>query len=312
MNMKNKQTKKSALQSFSEKVGDALIEALTIEPILPWQKPFDGYGKGIFPFNGVSGKEYQGRNFFALLIFNAIKRHPKGNKSKCFLTFKQALDLGGNVKKGGHGCPIIKWSPIESKKEEDGETVEDGKRKGFFKSYTVFSLAQCENIDISKIKELEAVLPKTVRSWKNSKDCEAFIKAQGEVVEHSAEELAAFFSASPRRVTLPAKKFWKTASEYYSTAFHELAHATANRLKMDFGGYNTLEGRAREEVTVELSAFILCNVLGVAKKESDANSKAYAAQWLTALKRDKSEALKVWDNAQKIANEMLERYKEAA
>ena len=75
--------------------------------VVPWRRPWTGTG---LPRNLVSMKPYRGINVFLL----------GGQRfaSPFFLTFKQALQRGGAVKKGERGCPIVFWKYKEVAVEE--------------------------------------------------------------------------------------------------------------------------------------------------------------------------------------------------
>ena len=83
----------------------AQLEAGTI----PWQKPWGG--KAGMPQNLKSGKAYRGINVFLL--------HSLGYESPHFLTFKQARDRGGSVRKGEKGCPVVFWKWLEVEQADE-------------------------------------------------------------------------------------------------------------------------------------------------------------------------------------------------
>jgi antirestriction protein ArdC len=61
------------------------------------------------PSNAVSNRPYSGRNVVLLWMAQAAGYH-----TPRFLTFKQALELGGNVRKGEHGTRSISSSNCRS------------------------------------------------------------------------------------------------------------------------------------------------------------------------------------------------------
>ena len=79
-------------------ITDRIIELLE-NGTAPWRKPWVGSQK--MPMNLVSKKPYQGINTFIL----ACSPHT----SPYWLTFKQAKEKGGNVRKGEKGTPVIFW-----------------------------------------------------------------------------------------------------------------------------------------------------------------------------------------------------------
>ena len=73
---------------------------------MPWHKPWFGVQ------NIVSRKPYRGIN--ALLLGSTDYQSP------FWITFKQALDLGGHVRKGEKSTPVIYYKILE-KRDEAGK-----------------------------------------------------------------------------------------------------------------------------------------------------------------------------------------------
>ena len=86
-------------------ITNRFIEKLK-QGIVPWQKPW------LDVQNLVSRKPYHGIN--ALLLGSS------DFKSPFWLSFKQALDLGGHVKKGERSTPVIYYKFLE--RREDAAT----------------------------------------------------------------------------------------------------------------------------------------------------------------------------------------------
>jgi antirestriction protein ArdC len=68
----------------------------------PWIKPWSATPGANRPCNAVSNRPYSGCNVVLLWMAQAA-----GYRTPRFLTFKQALELGGNVRKGEHGTKGI-------------------------------------------------------------------------------------------------------------------------------------------------------------------------------------------------------------
>lgn len=304
MNDKNKNENEKPLAgkmlALANEIGEAIIDALTGEKLPPWQAPFDGYGTSIFSdaYNAASGNAYHGINALAC----AAATLKRGFETPAFLTFKQALDLGGNVRKGERGFHVVKYGRERKVDPKTGDETESF----FVLMFTVFNVAQCENIDGKKVKaEKNTIIPKTAKFDANAR-AEKIIKDNGVPVQEKKNRGFAFYSPNGKKIVVPHRNFFENVQGFYSTVFHELAHATADSLGMNFGGYNTTEGRAREEAAVEIAAMLICGKLGIAKPESDANHKSYAQSWLNVvLKKDKSEAFKAFRAATKLADEIL-------
>ena len=67
----------------------------------PWIKPWSATPGANTPCNAVSNRPYSGCNVVLLWMAQAA-----GYRSPRFLTFKQALELGGNVRKGERGTKV--------------------------------------------------------------------------------------------------------------------------------------------------------------------------------------------------------------
>ena len=118
-------------------VTDRII-ALLEKGVVPWQKPWRGGEQ--MPRNLVSGHEYRGVNVFLL--------HAMMYQSPFWLTFHQAKELGGHVKKGERACPVVFWKRLEVSAPDEP----DGKKTvPFLRYYSVFNVAQCEDIPADKI-----------------------------------------------------------------------------------------------------------------------------------------------------------------
>ena len=76
--------------------------------------------------------------------------HCLAYESPYFVTYKQAQRLGGHVRKGEKGCPVVFWKLQDVKTEttEDGQTVHKVKQFPILRYYTVFNVSQCEDIEV--------------------------------------------------------------------------------------------------------------------------------------------------------------------
>lgn len=118
-------------------ITDRILELLD-KGVVPWRKPWSGGQDGV-PRNLVSGRPYRGINAFLLSCFGG---------SPWWVTFKQAGSLGGHVRKGAKGMPVIFWKQvqIEDPKEKDERGRPRKKTVPMLRQYTVFNLEQCEGI----------------------------------------------------------------------------------------------------------------------------------------------------------------------
>ena len=70
----------------------------------PWVKPW----AVAMPYNAVSSRNYSGANI--LLLWGAAMEH--GYQVPGWLTYKQAKELGGHVRKGEHGQFVVYASQV--------------------------------------------------------------------------------------------------------------------------------------------------------------------------------------------------------
>jgi antirestriction protein ArdC len=117
-----------------EQVTERIITLLT-QGAVPWQKPWKA--RTGLPRNLVTNKSYRGINVFLLLAMSY--------ESPFWLTFRQALQLGGSVRKGEKSCPVVFWKQTTIDDEESNEQ----KKIRLLRFYYVFNVAQCDALQIS-------------------------------------------------------------------------------------------------------------------------------------------------------------------
>jgi antirestriction protein ArdC len=131
-------------------ITDLIIEKLESGTI-PWKQPWNDYGPAS---NYIYKKPYQGIN---QLILNGLHTRP------FYLTFQQAISLGGRIKKGAKSIPVIYWNFINRHKET-GKKLSDAEAKStpadllvrtaFLKYYRVFNVDDVLDVafDIPKLQ----------------------------------------------------------------------------------------------------------------------------------------------------------------
>ena len=192
------------------------------------------------PMNLATGKPYQGIN--VLILWSASLSH--GYTSPFWLTYKQAADMGGQVKKGQHGTRCVFYKPWEST-ETNKDTGETETVKGaVLKSFTAFNLDQIDGIQAPATEERPAfeVLEVAERIMAASP---APIKIGG---------TQAFYRPGTDTIHLPNREAFINPEAFYSTAMHEMTHSTGHksRLDRDFSGRFGTEAYAFEELIAEM------------------------------------------------------------
>lgn len=272
--------KKKAKVDIYENVTDRIITALEAGRI-PWRKEWSTVGVQNF----ISRKGYNGINLLLLEM--------NGFDSPYYMTFKQAKDKGGNIKKGSKGSGIVFWKFFRNEDKETG-TV---KTVPMLKSYTVFNGDQIEGIDFPKdegkqidftpISQAENMLKKykTIPPIKNEK------------------QNRAFYTPALDTITMPPKNVFSSPETYYATLFHELGHSTGHkkRLNRDMTGHFGNEKYSKEELIAELTSAFCCAVCGIDNSLKE-NQASYIQGWLSVLKGNKKFLIEAAGKAKKAAD----------
>lgn len=268
----------------------AKLEAGTAPSVKGWNA-----GTGV-PMNAVSNRPYSGIN--VLLFWLSAD---KGYKSPRYLTFKQAKEAGGTVRKGEHGTSVIFFKQLEIRDPDakPGEISSKNRTIPLLRGYTVFNVNQCDGLP-DRIKfgpGAGAVNPDTREEL-----ADAFIKATGADFREGAGRPC--YVPSKDFITVPAWSDFHSMPEYYAAAFHELVHWTGAKARLD----RDLKSRfdkfeyAAEELVAELGAAFLCAEFGFDNAHD--NQAAYLANWLELLKSDKRAIFTAASKAQKAADYM--------
>jgi antirestriction protein ArdC len=265
------------------------ITALLTQGTVPWHKPWKAT-TGL-PRNLVSQKPYRGINVFLLLAMSY--------ESPFWLTFRQATQLGGSVRKGEKACPVVFWKQLKIEDKESDET----KRIPLLRYYHVFNAAQCDGL-----KVLTALMEPSTDGISKPK---AIVEnmPQPPAVKHGMAR--AFYATSLDCVGMPARERFESEEGYFATLFHELIHSTGHekRLKrstiMESAGFGT-NPYCKEELIAEMGAAFLCGQAEIAERTVE-NSAAYIQGWLTQLQNDKTLIFQAAAQAQKAADFILGR-----
>jgi len=265
------------------------IIGLLEKGIIPWRKPWKTQSG--LPRNLVTQKPYRGINIFLL--------HAMSYESPLWLTYRQALSLSGNVRKGEKATPVVFWKQLEI---ADQKTGEPGKIP-LLRYYHVFNLAQCENL-----KNLPAPPVATPFSPPSKPDeIVAFMPKRPEI-KHGLRK--AYYSPAEDIVAMPDRALFETEAGYYATLFHELVHSTGHASRLNRATLTKSSGfgsdpYCKEELVAEMGATFLCAHSGIENAIIE-NSAAYIQNWLAQLKDDKTLMVQAAAQAQKAADFILD------
>ncbi|NKJ01298.1 zincin-like metallopeptidase domain-containing protein [Novosphingobium sp. SG707] len=275
----------------------------------PWVQPWGRAGAGVggaggadvapgLPRNALTGRSYSGVN--VLILWGAVIE--KSYPSQSWLTFRQALEAGGNVRKGEQGVSVVyadRFTP-EAEKTRARESDEDAKTVPFLKRFTVFNIAQCEGL-----REGLASDPAPLPERQIVPMAEAVIAASG--VEFRIGGDRAYYVPSADYVQVPPQPAFFEQINFYRTALHELTHATghASRLGRDLRNAFGSKDYAREELIAEMGSAFLCAALGIVPTVRHAD---YLGSWLEVLREDNRAIFRAASQASKAADWLLARY----
>ena len=268
----------NARRNLYRNVTESVIAALESGTV-PWVRPWNATGRSasaLMPDNPSTGRPYSGINI--LLLWSAL--FDNGWVTSRWLTYRQALKLGGHVRRGEHGTWIFYANRFVPKAERERADREGTVAQSIpmLKSYTVFNVAQCEDLP-------EALTPDTDPPNREdlSDEATALIQATGADIRHGGDR--AFYRRRDDFIQMPAFSAFPEALDYVRTVLHELTHWTghSDRLDRQFGKRFADEAYAREELVAELGAAYLCASLGL---EPTLQHASYINTWLEVLKRD--------------------------
>jgi antirestriction protein ArdC len=295
-----KKPKTANRPSIYQIVTDRIVNSLKAG-VIPWEKPWKSprFAGGPFPRNFLTGKPYRGIN--VMLLWSSDYTSP------FWLTFKQAQELKGHVRKGEAGTPIVFYKQLpEDQKEQAAKDGDESERAPFLLChYTVFNVEQCDGLTLPEIDP-----PTNTPDVDEDELCEGIVSAwTNRPALHltSPTEHRAYYRPSTDSVHMPARSRFVDAPHYYSTLYHELVHSTghASRLNRTFGDRFGDELYSKEELVAEMGAAFLCAIAGIANEYTDRNTAAYIQNWISKLEEDNRLVLHAAANAQRAADCIL-------
>ncbi len=290
---------KEAKKAFHEQVAENLIEQLK-KGVAPWQKPWEpGDLLAALPVNPTTGKRYRGIN--SLNLMSRAYTDPR------WLTYKQAVSLGAQVRKGEKSTLVQYWKFTEERIKEDdngnpvlnseGQPIKEQVRlerpRVFYAS--VFNAEQVDNLP-----ELDIKAP----DWDPLERAEQILQSSNTVIRHGEADNA-FYRLTTDSIHLPHKHQFPTPDRYYATALHELGHWTGHesRLNRDLSHPFGSEGYGREELRAEIASMLLSGELGIG--HDPGQHVAYVSSWIKALQEDPTEIFRAAADAEKIQDYVL-------
>lgn len=290
---------KISKQEIEEKVTDAIIESLEAG-VAPWSKPWAG---AAMPTSLSTARPYRGINYLIL----STRQMTENYTSPLWGTYKQIAALGGQVRKGEKGTPIVFWKKITI---EDRETGKD-KSIPLLRYYTVFNIEQADGVEITPrhaaavegrerpdvdVESIESISDYVSRVWTETGTTKPAIVPMAQD--------RAYYSPEIDVIVLPEHGQFRSTAGFTGTLLHECVHSTGHESRLDrWTGKERRFGcadYAEEELVAEIGAAMLAARLGLETEIEQ--SAAYVASWLKALKDDRGLLIAAAQRAQKATD----------
>jgi len=285
------------------------VVGLLEQGTVPWHKPWVGGQRGL-PRNLISKRPYHGCNVF----FLAVQQY----ESPYWLTFHQLKQLAGCdqpfckkphehglVIKGEKGTPIVFWRTRQFTQVNQATGEDETVNVPLARIYTVFNVAQVTGIE-DKLPD-RAALPDNDLAPLDA--CERIIHNMPQRPEIRHQEQRAYYRPLADFVNLPLFDTFESAEAYYSTAYHELGHATGHKSRLNRATLNDLvdfgdTNYSQEELVAEFTAAFLCGIAGIENTTVN-TSAAYLKGWISRLQADPQLLTRAASQAQAAADYIL-------
>ncbi|MBJ7411437.1 MAG: DUF1738 domain-containing protein [Phenylobacterium sp.] len=284
----------SARPDLYARVTQAIVADLEAG-VRPWTKPWasPAVGGRVSRPLRACGQPYRGVNVL-LLWSEALAR---GFSDSMWMTFRQALALGGQVRRGERGATVVYANRIR-RTEFDGAGGEVERSVPFLKAYTVFNVEQIDGLPA----EYRPEPAPPVAPERRIEHAHRFFEATGARIRYGGDQ--AYYAPGPDHIQMPLVASFSDIVDFYATLGHECVHWTRHprRLARDFGRKRWGDaGYACEELVAELGAAFLCADLGLDLTPRRDHAD-YIADWLAVLKNDKRLIFSAAAHAQKACD----------
>lgn len=264
------QWRQGDLKSVHQRVTDQIIQKLE-EGVVPWHSPH--LAQVGFPKNFQSGKAYRGINVMLLGM--------AGYTSPWFLTYKQAQERGGQVRRGERGYLVVKFGTYN---KESGDGAKELRK--FLRHYTVFNACQIDDVEFPEPK-----LPSFTRD-ETTAMAETIVSGMpNPPAINEGRSARTCYSPKTDSIDIPDRAYFESHRRFFKSLFHEMVHSTgaakrlARKTLLDNRGISMSDRTiySKEELVAEIGAAFLCAHAGIVIDDHE-NSAAYIQSWLNVLK----------------------------
>jgi antirestriction protein ArdC len=254
----------------------------------PWRKPGQDTPGGL-PANAISKRVYRGANTWIL------GSAPYSDNR--WLSYKQARELGGSVRKGERSTVAVFWKLIDQK-DDSTESTGRCQKLPILRYYSVFNAEQCDDLQ----------LPPLVRTGHHNRieAAEEMIRSMPQPPAITESGSAAWYMPASDRVNVPPLDCFESSDAYYATLFHELGHSTGHETRLarkevrEVASFGSAE-YSTEELVAELTSAYCCAAAGLDNSLIQ-NSAGYLQGWLAALSHDPRMFVLAASRAQRAAD----------
>lgn len=290
MTQSTKKPRRDVAQEITNRIITA-IEAGTP----PWKQPWKNAFGNMRPLRN-NGAPYTGVN--VLILWD--RAGEMGFENPRWMTFRQALELGGHVRKGERAVSVVYYgSTTKTIEDKRGEEADQTIR--FLKSYPVFNVGQIDDLPAHFYEHKGSDIVRTPPPSKRT----AFFEAIGAEIRHGGDR--AFYRDGEDFIQMPPYGSFEDPERYFATLAHEATHWSGGRRRLERLKFPMTEAeRAYEELIAEIGSALLGAHLNLKPDHIDDHA-AYVKSWLKALRGDKRYILKAAAAAQKACEFLLQR-----
>lgn len=257
-------------QDIASKVTEAILDLLSQGKLPPWKKGF-AYGS---PYNAITGREYRGVNSWKLVTAQILNDWTDSR----WLTEKQARQAGGRVKAGATPTEIHFYMP-------NWDGGDDGSGIHIVKTHEVY------NLDQTTIILPQPLILDRPEGFNPIAQAERIIKEMPQppsIDQRGVMTGPAHYQPWNDLIVIPIPELFDSPERYYDTMFHELAHSTGHKSRLnrrDKSPERCGEEYGREELVAEMTSAMLCEKAGIGPQSIE-NAASYLQSWADTIRAE--------------------------
>ncbi|EPW1436642.1 ArdC family protein [Salmonella enterica subsp. diarizonae serovar 16:z10:e,n,x,z15] len=299
-------------------VTDRIVAALE-QGTAPWRRPWtsaDAGCSGGLPSNALTGRCYSGVN--VLLLWMAAEEG--GYTSDRWLTYRQAQEAGGQVRKGETGSLAVIYKDwTKPAEDEHGSRLYDTdgspltETVPMLRQLHLFNVAQCDGLpEHMQVPQPDDGAQRPVEDYAvvspaRLADVQKMLEATG-VQLGSRYQSQAYYRPTADTIVMPLTSQFDSEADYWATLLHEMVHSTGHGKRLDREGITSSSRRhgdrvyAFEELIAETGSAFLCAQLGI---YGEVQHESYIDSWLQVLRSDKKALFRACSKAREATEYLL-------